>query len=154
MLEPLDSEIYEFSVTDGAVRALTNRKGPDSSPAVSPDGKLIAAFYLDEKPNSPFRIMVIPFEGGAALKTFDLPPTVDIRGSVRWTPDGRAITYIDTRGTPNLWSQPLDGGPPKQLTNWKADPIPAFDWSRDGKWLAYAVGSMTSDVVLINDARR
>jgi hypothetical protein len=44
--------------------------------------------------------------------------------------------------------------PPKQLTNWKADPIPDFGWSRDGKWLAYAVGSMTSDVVLINDARR
>jgi len=32
-------------------------------------------------------------------------------------------------------------------------PILFFDWSRDGKFLAYANGTMTSDVVIITDAR-
>jgi hypothetical protein len=41
---------------------------------------------------------------------------------------------------------------PAQLTHWNSSPILSFDWSRDGKWLAYASGSLTSDVILITDA--
>src|SRR5690242_10047489 len=48
-LEPLDTEVYEFRVSDGAVRALTARKGPDSSPAISPDGRSIAYTAFDDR---------------------------------------------------------------------------------------------------------
>src|SRR5262249_53313055 len=34
---PLDSEIYEVQLGDGSVRALTDRRGPDQAPALSPD---------------------------------------------------------------------------------------------------------------------
>ena len=44
-----DDEVYEFSVADGSLRALTNRKGPDKSPAVSPDGKFIAYTGYDDR---------------------------------------------------------------------------------------------------------
>src|SRR5467141_5233961 len=37
--EFLDSEVYEFSVVAASLRPLTNRKGPDNSPVVSPNGK-------------------------------------------------------------------------------------------------------------------
>ena len=37
-----ESEIYAVNVADGNIRQLTNRKGPDGNPSVSPDGKLIA----------------------------------------------------------------------------------------------------------------
>jgi acylaminoacyl-peptidase len=47
--EPMDSEIYEIAVGDGAIRALTSRKGPDHSPAISPDGRLIAYLGFDDK---------------------------------------------------------------------------------------------------------
>jgi dipeptidyl aminopeptidase/acylaminoacyl peptidase len=47
--EFLDTEIYEFSVADGKMKALTNRKGPDNSPAVSPDGKYIAYAGFDDR---------------------------------------------------------------------------------------------------------
>jgi dipeptidyl aminopeptidase/acylaminoacyl peptidase len=47
--EYFDTEVYEFNVADGSVRALTNRKGPDDSPAVSPNGKWIAYEGFDDR---------------------------------------------------------------------------------------------------------
>ena len=47
--EYFDTEVYEFSVADGSLRALTNRKGPDNSPAVSPNGKWIAYTGFDDR---------------------------------------------------------------------------------------------------------
>src|SRR5580765_851842 len=47
--EYFDTEVYEFGVADGSLRALTNRKGPDNSPAVSPNGKWIAYTGFDDR---------------------------------------------------------------------------------------------------------
>ncbi|HEX9654202.1 MAG TPA: DPP IV N-terminal domain-containing protein, partial [bacterium] len=47
--DPLDSEVYEFALGDGSVRALTARKGPDNSPVVSPDGKWIVYTGFDDR---------------------------------------------------------------------------------------------------------
>ncbi|QCX00446.1 S9 family peptidase [Aggregatimonas sangjinii] len=47
--EPNNSEIYELSLVDGSIKALTDRYGPDTSPKVSPDGKTIAYTGLDDK---------------------------------------------------------------------------------------------------------
>src|SRR5262249_1285039 len=44
-----DTEVYEFSVADGSLRALTNRKGPDNNPVVSPNGKWIAYTGYDDR---------------------------------------------------------------------------------------------------------
>jgi acylaminoacyl-peptidase len=44
-----DDEVYEFSVADGSLRPLTNRKGPDNSPVVSPNGKWIAYTGYDDR---------------------------------------------------------------------------------------------------------
>jgi serine/threonine protein kinase/Tol biopolymer transport system component len=108
--------------------------------AISPDGKRIAYFSGGPTAN----IAVIPSEGGPPMKTFDSP-----RGSLlpglRWTPDGQALTYV--RGD-NIWSQPFDGGPPTQLTDFKTERIYAFDWSRDGRLLV-SRGVTNRDVVLI-----
>src|SRR5262249_7817497 len=37
-----ESEIYAVDVASGNVRQLTHRKGPDTNPSVSPDGKRVA----------------------------------------------------------------------------------------------------------------
>jgi acylaminoacyl-peptidase len=47
--EPNDSEIYELRLADGALRALTDRRGPDTAPAISPDGRQIAYLGFDER---------------------------------------------------------------------------------------------------------
>ena len=60
--------------------------------------------------------------------------------------------YIDTiNGISNIWSLPIDGSAPKQLTNFKTDQIFWFDFSHDGKQLALSRGTQTSDVILIRD---
>jgi Tol biopolymer transport system component len=114
--------------------------------AVSPDGKQIVFDFIDEqvKPKRS-RIAIIPFDGGPPTKVFDLPPR-----RIRWASDGRALTYLYARkGVPNIWAQPLDGSPPKQLTSFTTDRIFDYAWSRDGKRLACARGNQSSDVVLI-----
>jgi len=91
------------------------------------------------------------------VKAFDTPSTVDEHApdaAIAWTPDGRGIVFVDSLGgIPNLWSQWLDGGPPKKLTDFKENGLRHFAWSRDGKQLALARGILTSDVVLIRDFR-
>jgi hypothetical protein len=53
----------------------------------------------------------------------------------------------------NLWSQPLDGGKAKQITDFKSDLIYNFAYSRDGRQLALARGSHTRDAVLISEVK-
>ena len=119
-------------------------------PAVSPDGKQIACAYTETDPPRTV-IALIPFEGGQPLKKLDIPIA---RQRVRWASDGQALTYVLNRaGVANIWSQPVDGGKAVQLTDFKSDFIYSFDWSRDGRQLLLARGSVTSDVVLIDNSR-
>ncbi|MBU2527201.1 MAG: S9 family peptidase [Bacteroidetes bacterium] len=43
-----NSEIYQLRLTDGSIKALTNRFGPDGDPVLSPDGKQIAFTGFDD----------------------------------------------------------------------------------------------------------
>jgi Tol biopolymer transport system component/DNA-binding winged helix-turn-helix (wHTH) protein len=119
-------------------------------PRVSPDGRFIACFYraqVDEYS----KLAVLPFDGGEPVKVFDRPPTTFVEAGIRWTPDGRALSFIDNRdGVSNVWLQPLDGSPPKQLTNFTSETIFRFAWSPDGKMIVAERGTETGDIVLIN----
>jgi Tol biopolymer transport system component/DNA-binding winged helix-turn-helix (wHTH) protein len=117
--------------------------------AISPkDGQI--AYAYDEESSRRRRVAVIPPEGGPATKVFDF--THPFAQAIRWAVDGRALTYVGNPDRSNIWSQPLDGSPPKQITDFKsAQVIFSFDWSRDGKSLAVARGTRTTDVVLIKD---
>jgi Tol biopolymer transport system component len=74
-------------------------------------------------------------------------------GHPKWTSDGRSIAYIGPSS--NIWTQPLDGKPPRQLTHFIDNrQIADFAWSRDGKRLAIARATVTNDIVLIKGLRR
>lgn len=47
--EPRESEIYNVSVSDGSITRLTNCKGPDHAPVISPDGRTIAWLGFDDR---------------------------------------------------------------------------------------------------------
>ena len=144
--------IWKVSIDGGEPVRLTDRF--TLNPTVSPDGSMMACFYREDQPNAPFKVAIIPFAGGDPVKVLDIPHSVHGPAGLRWTPDGRALTYIDTiNGVSNIWSLPLDGGKPVPLTDFKTDRIFWFDLSRDGKQLALSRGEQTSDVILIRDFR-
>ncbi len=143
------ARLFRVGINGGEPVPLTGRGGFD--PNVSPDGKLIACGYRPA-PTDKNRFAILGLEGGEPKIISDWPA---LWGRLRWYPEGNAIAYAARQaGIGNIWIQPLDGSAPKQLTHWNPTPIFSFDWSRDGKWLAYASGSLTSDVVVITDTRR
>jgi Tol biopolymer transport system component/DNA-binding winged helix-turn-helix (wHTH) protein len=120
-----------------------------SSPAVSPDGKLIACLYAE--PNSPWQIAVFSIEGGQPIKLF---PNIQSPTALRWTPDGRGITYGENPiGASKISIQPLEGGPPKRVIELATDRVFDFDWSPDGKQLACIRGIWAKNIVLIKNFR-
>ncbi|MFL6334245.1 MAG: protein kinase domain-containing protein [Pyrinomonadaceae bacterium] len=146
-----ESNIWKVSIDGGQPVPITDKFA--SQPVVSPDGKLIACYSRDEQTGAT-NIALLPFAGGSPVKLFNLPQTANLYDSVSWTPDGRALTYINGRGiVTNIWLQPVDGGQPRQLTDFNTDRILSFDWSHDGKWLAVSRGVVNNDVVLISNFR-
>jgi Tol biopolymer transport system component/DNA-binding winged helix-turn-helix (wHTH) protein len=121
-----------------------------SSPIFSPDGKWLALFYRAE-PASPNKIALMPFPAGPVRVLTDLPAHY---GGFVWTTDGQGLAYSAKQGGGNIWIQPVDGSAARQLTHEKTSPIVAFQWSRDGRRLAFASGIQISDVVLISDLGR
>lgn len=143
-----DSGLWKVALEGGEASRITDKLTSQTS--ISPDGTLIACRYR-EQDLSPFQLGLIDFATGRTVKTMDLPPT---ERNLDWTSDGRGIVYVDSRGgVSNIWVQPIDGGAPRQLTNFNSDLIFAFDLSRDGKQIALSRGNISNDVVLIADSK-
>jgi Tol biopolymer transport system component len=127
-------------------------------PAISPDGKWIAGFYADQQLSTdkePTSIAVIGIDGGPPRKVIPVSSSVSISAGVRWNPDGLQLTYVDGRNDgDNIWSRPLDGGAPHQVTHFHGDALFSFGWSRDGKQLVFSRGIEARDLVLLQDAKR
>jgi Tol biopolymer transport system component/DNA-binding winged helix-turn-helix (wHTH) protein len=121
-------------------------------PAVSPDGRRVASFRRDASAAGGYSVVVTPFDGGPPELTFAVPQDVVPSPFVRWSPDGQSLTYTANRdGIQNIWTQPLAGGPAKQLTDFKSEGRLRFDWSRDGKQLVLSRHVWTSDLVLLRN---
>jgi TolB protein len=126
------------------------------APLMSPDGKYVAyMFPASADPLAPpNRIAIMPIEGGEPVKVLEIPSIGTIAPSAQWGPDGKSIMYtVNTNNITNIWSQSLDGGTPKQLTDFKDSMMTGFAWSQDGKTLVSTRGVLTRDAVLISDSQ-
>jgi dipeptidyl aminopeptidase/acylaminoacyl peptidase len=95
--DTVTTQIYQVSVADGVVTALTNRVGPDKSPRVSPDGKKIAYLAFDDRllGYQNVRVHVMDRDGRNDHSISDsLDRSVD---DAEWASDGRSlfIQYTD-----------------------------------------------------------
>ena len=142
--------LWKVSINGGAPSKLNDTTA--NLPIISPDGRYIASFYWDDAANPPVGVMILPFAGGQPLKRLNILPDAVNGFALHWSPDGRAILHFD-ESLANLWSQPIDGGKPTQLTNFQGDQIFNFSWSPDGKSLALARGRVKDDAVLISDVK-
>jgi len=109
-----DSEIYAVDVATGAVKALTDRKGPDTGPRVSPDGKWIAySGYDDKRFTRHLSSLYLMAADGSGKRAWaeGLP---DSPGDVEWAADGSGVYYLmNEAGTTNLYFAALEGKPKK-----------------------------------------
>jgi Tol biopolymer transport system component/DNA-binding winged helix-turn-helix (wHTH) protein len=148
------ASLWKVPMDGGEPEQLTSKWARGA--VISPDGKLMVGWYRDDQQSSQIKIGVFPVEGGEPIKVFPVRrsarPPRPAPNYLRWTADGSAVLYLDTiDGVSNIWSQPLNGGPPTQVTDFKSDRIFSFDWSKDGKRLALARGRESSDIVVITD---
>jgi Tol biopolymer transport system component len=76
--------------------------------------------------------------------------------SPQFAPDGLAVVYaiLGENNEYNLWRQPLDGKPGRQISHFPSEQIFGFDWSPDGKKLLVWRGHSESDVMLLRDTSK
>ncbi|HZN03127.1 MAG TPA: S9 family peptidase, partial [Candidatus Polarisedimenticolia bacterium] len=108
--ESADSEIYEFAVADGAMRRLTDRRGPDTSPVVSPDGRRIAYLGYDDRYQGyqVTRLYMMNRDGsGMRLLTGGYDRDIE---QPMWSRDGKRILFATAdRGNGKIGSIAVDG---------------------------------------------
>lgn len=108
--QPVNSEIFQLTLADRKLSQLTDRNGPDSRPAVSPDGKLIAYVGYDDRKlaHQANRLYVMNADGSNIRNiTEDLDRAID---DFQWLANSKAL-YIsyDSEGKGILAEQALSG---------------------------------------------
>jgi eukaryotic-like serine/threonine-protein kinase len=142
--------LFKMPTKGGPAIQLTDRSSfltARSSPAaISPDGKWIAFFYLDQSTNA----TIMSFDGSQQRQTTGRLPTTSLCCS--WSSDSGSLEYFDVlEGIPNLWSVPLSGGAARQITHFTSqEPVRDFALSKDGKQLAILRGTENGDAVLFS----
>jgi Tol biopolymer transport system component len=132
--------LFKVSIEGGDYVQLTDKTL--SSLAISPDGKMVATGY-HEDPGAD-KTAIYSFDSGALVKVLNFWSPY-----IRWKPDGSGLTYVDQHRR-NIISQPIEGGTPIQLTQFKDGAIVAFDWSRDGR-LMCSRKVVIADAVIISN---
>jgi acylaminoacyl-peptidase len=103
-------DIYAFNLAGGAVRQLTTRKGPDTNPTPSPDGKKIAYVGYDFKHQS-YTVRHLYVMDSDGTDPRPLPDSLDRDvSSPRWSADSKTIYFTaDDRGATYVYSVTTDG---------------------------------------------
>jgi len=121
--------------------------------AISPDGKTAAFATVDHLGGHEEKLALIDATSGSTLKQLGFQRSRS--GPIRYAPEGNAVIYPVRDGDiANLWRQPLDGSPGKQVTHFTSELIgDSFGWSFDKTKLGIIRGHVDSDVVLIRDSQ-
>jgi serine/threonine protein kinase len=122
---------------------------------VSPDQKTLAYLIEVLNPDGQSGIAKVAL---LDLTTLSSPRLLNadprISSGVQFTPDGIAVAYnIRENGVDNIWIQPLDGSPGRQITKFDSEQILSFHWSPNGKNLGIVRGHTDSDVVLLQESK-
>src|SRR5579883_932679 len=111
-------DIYAYSIEDGSVKQLTNRKGPDADPVPGPGGKKIAYVGLDWKFQSyTVNHLYLMDPDGGNPKNVTASLDRDVR-SPHWSWDGKSIYFlVEDKGNQQLYSLDVASGNYKAVTS-------------------------------------
>jgi serine/threonine protein kinase len=142
------ASVWKTSMEGGDPTLLVEK--PSRFPEVSPDGRSLACAYRYEQ-GAPLRTAIIPIGGGEPTAILDIPAAGN---RVVWDREGSSLLFIDLRSNAgNIWSKPISGGPPAQITDFSSGRIFDFTLAPDGEAFVCSKGTTSTDVVLIKDFR-
>lgn len=143
----LDSKttLWRIAVDGGEPVQLTTDEA--SWPDVSPDGRFIACAYHTEMPNVFDRIAIIPFDGGAPVKSFQVPAGAVLYNRLRWSPDGKSVIYKDI--IQGLWRQLVDEEKPQRLPG--LDDFRVIHLASSNAGLIYSGGPRMREIVILEN---
>lgn len=115
--DPLNTEIYEASLTDGSVKTLTDRQGPDTHPIVSLDGKRIAYLGFDDR-HQGYQVtrLYLMNRDGSDKKCLTTAFDRTLQNPA-WEADGKGVfVQFDDEGVTKVGRVSLDG----KVSRWAA----------------------------------
>lgn len=105
-----NTELYEVSLADRTIRALTDRKGPDAGPVVSPDGQRIAFLGYDDRYQG-YEVTRLYVVGRDGTEPSELTAELDRDARApRWNADSDGVFFqYNDEGDTAIAFVPLDG---------------------------------------------
>jgi dipeptidyl aminopeptidase/acylaminoacyl peptidase len=107
--DPVNGEIFKLNIEDGTLEQLTDRKGDDANPAVSPDGQHIAYLGYDDegKSYSFYRLYIMAASGkDKRILIDDLDHSIL---DIQWAGRKHIYFLFDDRGVRKLARTDLSG---------------------------------------------
>jgi dipeptidyl aminopeptidase/acylaminoacyl peptidase len=105
-----DSEVYAVDVKTKEARALTDRKGPDNGPTVSPDGKWIAYAGYDDKDFTSHLSSIYLMDRNGGGKRLLAGNLNNSPSDVTWARDGSGVYFtVGERGADSIYFAPVQG---------------------------------------------
>ena len=151
-------EIFCMSRGGGKAKRLTDSPAYNHSPVWSPDGRKM--IFLSDRggfediwliePNEP-NAAKSPFASNSfitsnSFKVTQLTKTEDAEQGINFSPDGKRISFLRNG---KLLTMKTDGTDVKTIVD--ETRVIDYDWSPDGKWIAYARldGNWSSEIYII-----
>ena len=88
-----DSEIYAIDLQTLAITPLTDRKGPDTNPTVSPDGRWIAYTGYDDKNYTSHLSSLYLMDAAGGGKRLLAGNLLNSPGALTWAPDSSGVYF-------------------------------------------------------------
>jgi Tol biopolymer transport system component len=138
------SILFTIAIDGGKPEQLGNVEC--ETPHFSPSGDRLSCVHGND--------LVVLAADGSEIGKYALPPYSRVNFGAKWTPDGKGLVYMRVeKGVGNLWVQPVDGGKPRQLTDFTLGDLYNYAFSPDGTRLFVARGQQISDAILIRNYR-